>query len=338
MNPSQNIMVTQGTFQDSTPSYYILSQLNANTGQRNWGTYLGPNATEYGVEFCGIEADDQGVYILGFDGYENSSGYFGTLGAYKPQKPGDADLFLSKFSPTGRRVWSTYIGTPNPEGGIRNAGLSLHNGKLCFTGIQVFSSHNIATPGAYQDVPPSVGTSDNYVNPFFGMMSTDGAMEWISYYGGSNAGYVSNAAHVWQSPQFMNDGSLILFGAGSATEGITTPNAAFPTCVAQSYGASSYLVKFNPNSLGVNESQNNSDIKLYDNPNDGKFSLEGKALNKIGLKLNKTDMSGRNIYTQNLPASPKVEVDLSHQLTSGKYLIRVKSPEKEIYNSSFIVK
>lgn len=82
------------------------------------GTYFsqGGSAGYYdNEEGHGIAVDNDGnIYVTGF----TDSADFPTLNAFDAIYGGGGDVFVTKFSPEGQILWSTYLGGSNPEQGF----------------------------------------------------------------------------------------------------------------------------------------------------------------------------------------------------------------------------
>jgi hypothetical protein len=97
MNPSQNGF-TGGLFHDA-----FVTKLNA-SGAIVYSTYLGGMGEDF-AQAIGVDAAGN-AYVAG----RTNSTDFPTVGAAQPANAGGDDVFLTKFSPTGARVYSSYFG------------------------------------------------------------------------------------------------------------------------------------------------------------------------------------------------------------------------------------
>src|SRR5207302_432404 len=105
----------------------FLASFDSN-GVRRWATYYSGNgitppdpfghvvaSLNYGT---GVAVDSAGnVILLGLAG---SAAGIATSGAYKTNITGSAgslDVFITKFSPSGSRLWATYFGGGTETGG-----------------------------------------------------------------------------------------------------------------------------------------------------------------------------------------------------------------------------
>jgi len=171
-------VATPGSFQPnySENSPYelndgFLAKFNS-LGTIQWATYYGDSNTV----ITGLKTDNMGnVYLIG-NTYDTS---LATTGAYHALLRGGQDVFLSKFSPNGARLWSTYFGGSKDEyaSGIAMDG----KGDVFICGITK-SDTGIATAGAYKSVYTSV---HNPYDNFLAAFTENGQLEWASYYGES---------------------------------------------------------------------------------------------------------------------------------------------------------
>jgi hypothetical protein len=317
-----------GTFQPLASAQNLIIKINANTGQKDWGTFYGTpfsSGLYSGAGIYGIEVSSTGVYVSGENMDQSNPTYFATSGAFKPQLTGDSDLFLSKFGFTGNRLWSTYFSTNGYDTSLAFSNLSVFDNKILITGNQYGATDNISTPLAFLNTIPN--TSTNWSNMYFAEFDASGARKWCSYYGGPGTSFWGE----YITPRFLNDGSFILYGTTGSPTGIGTENGAFPymlnPAVQQSFG---YIGKFDlKNPLSTSEVLSQTDIQLYDNPNDGNFYIKGDILQKQKASIKISDWSGRLIATQNLEKEKINFIQMKGKLSVGNYLLEVFSEKAE---------
>ncbi len=94
---------------------------------------------------------------------------------------------------------------------------------------------------------------------------------------------------------------------------------------------SGFIARFDyTGALSTTETQRAaSDIVLFDNPNNGNFSLKGKALAQHATQLRIFDASGRMIHQQSLPKQETVTLTLQSQLKPGMYLLHLLEEKQE---------
>lgn len=320
---------TQGTFQQVKAINSII-KLNGNSGQRTWGTYYGsPTDLNHG-KIHNIKATSSGVYILGTTASPGS--YYAEEGAFKVSTTEGFDLFITKFNDNGDRDWSTYLGSAGFELILASTkNLDVKNDKIIVTGHSI-GNQNFATPGAFLDTKPSIGTLSP--DTFFSMFSTTGSHLFTSYYGGPWEGN-SDVANIncYFSP---NSDSFYLYGTSSRNTGYTTINGNQPNMIFPAnniLGSSGYITKFSLNVLSVSESNLTDNLKLFNNPNNGAFTLKGEILAQKEHFINITDLSGRIIYTKKLSKNNTQYFDLTNNLSNGAYILSLETDNKTFVKS-----
>lgn len=189
-------LATPGSFQETTEIFDDNSSSDGNdfiakfnnSGARLWCTYYGTNYVLGNTSIItGIAINDTGFYVSGFVAdMGNSNSYYATPGCHQPTNSNAAgiglDMFLSKFSFSGARLWSTYYGGPLND---RSAGSGIidkdvHSvvctrDEVYIAGITL-SNSNIATPGSFQT--SKIGHSN-----FIARFDINGVREWGTYLG-----------------------------------------------------------------------------------------------------------------------------------------------------------
>lgn len=222
-------LATEGAFQTTLypenmsstfldPELLVKFDLN---GNRLWATY-------YGIHFtASVEADENSVYVAGFS-YDcpprEYNTYYGTANAFMPEPGNCKDVFLTRFSPTGERLWSTYYGGyKSGEATTEKRAIALKDDTVFIAGIAPdYDNHEIATPGAYQE---------NGLGFFVANFNADGTRNWGTYNGlnidsagGNNAGLtISSILSVQESSNFYH------YGVTDYSDNIATEDAYQPT-------------------------------------------------------------------------------------------------------------
>lgn len=327
-------LATSNTFQTNPAGAYgSLTALSSVTGIRLWGTYLGSPSTN-GVTY-NIQVNSSGIYLSGIEYFPGST-YYATPGAYKSQATGFTDYYLTKLDFTGNRIWGTYFGSDGMEELNSSNSLALTDHGVFLAGCINGIGSNIATPGAFLDTPPTNNNSSS--NFFFAQFDLSGNLQWSSYYGGPqlNLGQQIRMINI-AAPDHS---AIYLYGATGAATGIATPGALQPQLHSNIGGYSTgFIARFNyKGELSTSEIKPISDLALYDNPNNGNFSLRGQILEKEDTTLRISDASGRMVYHQKLPRNKIVELQLQSILTSGLYFVEVNNKHnKEIKTFKIIV-
>jgi hypothetical protein len=303
--------------------------IHAADGTRIWGTYIGSGLPLSSGSANSMKVNATGVYLAGVDFNSDNANYFATSGAYKSQVTGLSDYFITKLTLDGNRIWGTYFGSDGSEVLTGYNSLALTDQSLFFAGSTFGGGSNIATPGAYQSSLPASnsGLSNNF---FFTKFSLSGNLAWSSYYGGDN--------YLLDTPQVVsifapNSSTFYLVGSTRSPTGIATEGAWQPQLPANAGIANcGFIARFNYNStLSIQSAlKDNSEIYLYDNPNDGNFSLKGKVFLKENLSVYITDVSGRKVFDQAIPKTETVRFPLRNKLAAGMYFLTIRKKNNEI--------
>ncbi len=207
---SQNGISTVGAYQEvkagTNASYDAFLVKFDTAGQQIWGTYFGGTGVE-GTDHVAVTADRyNNIYLVG---NTQSPAGIATPGSFQATRPGTNDGFIAKFSSSGNRIWSTYLGTTANDAIIGVTTDTLAN--VIVTGYTV-STTGIATNGVYQQT--GSGGQDAFVAKF----DSAGNRVWATYYGGT--GYERPYRIITDS---LND--IYFTGATESQTGISTANA-----------------------------------------------------------------------------------------------------------------
>ena len=171
---SPNNIATTGAYQDSLANSTdaFLSYFNRN-GVLIWGTYFGGTGTDHAED---VALGSSGVLICG---YTQSQSGISTTGSHQPTfSGGNSDGFLTKFSNTGSRLWSTYYGG---SGNDQSTSAAVDPSNNIYLIGMTNSTNNIATSSAFQ-TSFGGGTQDVYLAKF----NSSGTRNWSTYYGGNS--------------------------------------------------------------------------------------------------------------------------------------------------------
>lgn len=140
----------------------------------SWGTYLGGTSDDVGTK---VITDNSGnIYV---SGYTSSSLFISTSGAFQTTIGGYTDAYITKFSNSGSRLWSSYYGG---SGNDYAYGVAMDaSGNIYITGSTT-SSSGLATSGAFQVTNGGYGYADAFIAKF----SNSGSRIWGTYFGGSD--------------------------------------------------------------------------------------------------------------------------------------------------------
>jgi len=192
-----------------------------------WGTYYGGFNSEDGREIKLDENDN--VYMAG---WTKSLAAIATSGSYQDTLSGVEDAFIAKFDSNGVRLWCTFYGGTNSDGGIS---ITYNDSNIYLTG-STQSENGIATPGAFKD------TLSGEVDCFIAKFDCNGFRQWATYYGGEGWDWGNAITH-------DQVGNIILSGYTESFTGIATPGTHQDT-LAQQFpggGLDAFVAKFNKN-------------------------------------------------------------------------------------------
>lgn len=146
------------------------------SGVRQWGTYYGGSSSDGGSD-CATDAAGN-VYLIG--GTLSSTGTaIASTGAHQTTFGGgvfQSDGFLAKFDLNGTRLWGTYYGGINNDGGASCATDALGNVYFCGSSNSV-NSNAVVTAGSYQT------SSSGWYDPILVQFNAAGVRQWGTYYG-----------------------------------------------------------------------------------------------------------------------------------------------------------
>lgn len=190
-----------------------------------WGTYYGGNDAD---KVKSISCDSLGnVYIAGYTG---STSGIATTGSHQPALGGGSDVFFAKFDSSGTRIFGSYYGGTEAEGG--HAKITV-KGTAFFISGSTSSTSGIATTGTHQG--SLGGGSDAFVAKF----NLAGVRQWGTYFGGTGAdGFVNSLA-------CDNKGNVYLFGSTDSESAIATPGAHKTVYTFSASNTDHFLAKFN---------------------------------------------------------------------------------------------
>ncbi|MFV0573048.1 MAG: T9SS type A sorting domain-containing protein [Xanthomarina gelatinilytica] len=179
---SANGIATTGSFQPTIPmqdpphSVSYLTKMDLD-GTVIWSTYYGQHDVADGIS--GLAIGDTGIYVVGFIIDFDGNPFYATPSCFQPQNYMGKDLFLSKFSFDGDRLWSTYIGGPGNEL-VSFESIATYQDVVYIADVTT-TDINIATPNGFNPTKES-GRNSAFIMKFNG----NGEQLWGSYYGYMN--------------------------------------------------------------------------------------------------------------------------------------------------------
>lgn len=182
-----------------------LAKFNS-AGVRQFGTCYGWS-TEYGFS-CAVDISGN-IYLSGLT---TSSTNIATPGSHQPNKSGNDDGYLVKFSPTCVRLWATYYG-----GALNDHmySISTYSNTFVYVGGYTESSSGMAGGAGAHQFSNGGGASDGFLVKF----NTNGVRQWGTFYGGGGTDVIANCT---------TDASGNVFATGissSSNNAITTQNS-----------------------------------------------------------------------------------------------------------------
>jgi hypothetical protein len=125
-----------------------------------------------------------------------------------------------------------------------------------------------------------------------------------------------------------NANTFYLYGATLADTGITTPGAAQTAKIPNE--RTGFVARFDlKTEMATSETDLLKDLVLYDNPNNGNFSISGSILQKNQFQMKIYDMAGRMVYQQKMSKEKTQNFDLQNFLSKGNYLVEVRENNAE---------
>ena len=272
-------MATANTFQTAFNS---TNSMNTNAliskfdhdGQRIWASYYGIN----GSNIRSLDVSTTGLYVEGtsldcFPNYSSNT-YFATFGCHQLTPGSCKDIFLTKFSLDGGRLWSTYYGNSTTEF-LKGNSVKCVDNYVYVTGASG-SSVGLTTSGSFLE-----NTAGGY-SSFLSKFDENGVRQWGTMcYMPVNNGTIpySNICSDLNGNVYLGDSSNL---PGNSTIGAYQENIAG--------GSDCYIIKFNSNG----ERQWGS---YYGGLND-EFSLKALCFNDNFYFVG-TTKSTNNISTSN---------------------------------------
>ena len=211
--------VFQETFDSVNNSLAPIIGCYDGEGNKLWATYTGNNA---GEGYFDLVTDENGNCYAWGTSYKNDN-FFASPGCFQSQvdyslPPLKPMGYLSKFSSSGQRLWSTYYGLSNIEQETTLAnGIAYDNGFVYVTG-STKATTGMITPGAFQETVAN--QISNTGNGFVAKFDTAGNRIWGSYLGGSDSDVARCIA--------VRDGVVLVAGKTKSPDQIATPDSLQP--------------------------------------------------------------------------------------------------------------
>ena len=192
-----------------------------------WATYCGSGGSIYGRDVGSALATDINGYVY-MTGQTSSTSGVATTGAYQTTYSVGASVIMV-FNPWGFLVWGTYIN--GSAAGATANGIALDSNLNVYIIGTTMSTTGITTIGAFQT------TSGGGRDAFLAKFSNSGAIQWATFYGGTN----NDEGRGIATDRSLN---VIFTGFTYSSNNISTSGAH-----QSGYGGGSYdafIVKFGP--------------------------------------------------------------------------------------------
>jgi len=202
-----------------------LAKINSSGSSVLWATFFGGAAEDIGEAIaCDLSGN---VYMLGST--QSTSGIASTS-SYQTSIIGTDNYFLTKFNSSGSMQWGTYFGGDCGYNSYVGGSVTCDAAGNVFISGSSCATSNVATAGAYQT------TLGGGLDAFLAKFNSSGAIQWSTYFGGSNPDYGGGLA-------CDNNNNIYLAGYTSSISGIATAGA-YQTTFGGALDA--YLAKFDP--------------------------------------------------------------------------------------------
>jgi hypothetical protein len=311
-------MATVGAYQEySNLGDAVIVKFDS-IGNRIWATYYGSVGIETYIRTC-LDSNDN-IYVAGqvqFLYQYDTNNVLGTPGTFHPTYNNASNDsrhgFVAKFTPSGNRIWGTYITAPRR---VRVDVIATDKWNNILVAGSTHSADSIGTAGTFQPSPPYIWT---YFGGYLLKLDSTGKRTWGTYYTSN----VFGESYSTTPTSLITDKNGNIFMAGH-TETHNTGNNLASTGAHQTYNAGNYdgyLVKFNPNGT-----------RAW-----GTFygGSSGDALNSISVDLNGNPyifggtQSSTNIVTSN---GFKTNID---SVDGDAYLVKFNSNGQRVWGSYY---
>lgn len=143
--------------------------------QLTWSTYFGSGGIQVPHS---MTTDDSGNLFM--TGYAANGGFpLLNSGTYFSSVVASGDMFISKFSPAGVLLWSTYYGGSDADAGYEIK--ADNSGNIFICGETFSMNFPTLNSGTYYD-----GTFNGFRDPVLLKFSNTGVLLWATYFGGTD--------------------------------------------------------------------------------------------------------------------------------------------------------
>lgn len=214
-DPTYLLTLPDGTNIYFYGQYPLLSKFDT-TGNRVWATYYGPDisnstSNEFSITNESLSIDTFGnIYVSGRSG--DNLGYYATADAHQSEVSGSTDIYISKFSPSGIRLWGTYFGGESSE---RVPKIVIDSNNNLYLVGRTKSTTNIATQGTFKSTYSSLNQFEEY---FIAKFNSLGTRIWGTYFNQN----ISNLGGMCDIAIDHND-NIYIYGKTISQTNISTP-------------------------------------------------------------------------------------------------------------------
>ncbi len=200
---STNNIATTGAYQTTISDQDAFIASFDQQGNRIWSTYFGGESQERC--YSAVLDSNDNIFIAG-----NTTSQIGlsTPGSYQQYISSGDDAFITKFSPSGMLLWSSYYGGDGHE--LITTIATDDSNKIYVTG-HTASTDLQCTPNAFRN------TMSGYENAFLGVFNNDGVVIYNSY-------YIKGSSTKGAGIAVAKDGSIYFSGHSNDNESITYPS------------------------------------------------------------------------------------------------------------------
>jgi hypothetical protein len=231
---------------------------------------------------------------------------------------GIRDIFIAKYTSQGQFVWADKIGGTGDD---QASAITLDNNNEAFVAGYFNGSMTLSNAKNF--------TSSGNTDIILGRYDTQGQLKYAVCYGGGNGdeavGLVAN-----------NNGAIYNIGwiQGISNFGNTTLNSAGDRDI--------YLAKTLMENLTTTENPfvNESNISIFPNPSNGQFNLKIDGFESDNLTISIIDATGRILNSETINTTQQAvyqqQFNISNQVTTGLYFIRIASENSVITKKIFV--
>lgn len=294
-----SVIVGTDTFMYGANGSGLIIKYNAG-GNVLWSTLLDTAASVY-LSGLAVDVANNALYLCGSFG--ETSFTFGGITLNNPIT--EPKVFLAKFAGDGTELWVKAITSDHNEVGIAS--------------VVVDANGSCFVMGSFEDYPITVG-SDTLQNAgqqdiFIAKLNSGGDVLWAESIGGAQ----------YDSPVFITadaEGNIY------ATGGYSSSSFDFGTVSISSAGQGDiFLAKLAPGTTGIDAAESNNAIRIFPNPTNGEFYVQGLKFNS-GDEVLICDVTGKEVFREQLLHSASSIRLQTSNLENGFYIVRVKADNK----------